>query len=119
MTISQVLKFCEKKELSITRAMIQNYIRAGLIPPPIEKRLYTHKHLAALALIDRLKTVFDIPTIQGALAPYIDDEGLSPETYAALMQKTEALTREWLAQTHGDTLLLMSCAASLKTEGFS
>jgi len=114
MTISQVLKFCEKKGMAITRAMIQNYIRAGLLPPPADKRFYTHKHLAVLTMIDRLKTVFDIPTIQGALAPYIDDEGLPLDIYAELMEKVEKLTDNWLTEIDGGTLLAMACAAEMK-----
>jgi len=120
--ISQVLKFCEKKDMNITRAMIQNYIRDGLLPPPVQKRLYTHKHLAALAMIDRLKTVFEIATIQEALTPYMDEEGLPLEVYTELIQQTESLTHKWLtatadtlaSQKDGGTLLTMSCAAALK-----
>ncbi|MCL1864018.1 MAG: DUF1836 domain-containing protein [Defluviitaleaceae bacterium] len=122
MTISQVLKFCEKKEIGITRAMIQNYIRAGLLPPPMGKRFYTHKHLAALAIIDRLKTVFEIPTIQEALTPYMDEEGLPTEVYAELIKKVDDLTQKWLVcnadilknEDDGGTLLTMACAAELK-----
>ncbi|MCL2198756.1 MAG: DUF1836 domain-containing protein [Defluviitaleaceae bacterium] len=122
MTISQVLKFCEKKEMSITRAMIQNYIRAGVLPPPTDKRFYTHKHLAALAMIDRLKTVFEIPTIKEALAPYMDAEGLPPEVYTELIKKVGYLTQKWLflnadvlkTEEDGGTLLTMACAAELK-----
>ncbi|MCL2457122.1 MAG: DUF1836 domain-containing protein [Defluviitaleaceae bacterium] len=110
MTISQVIKFCEKKQMSITRAMIQNYIRAGLLPPPKEKRFYTHKHLAVLAMTDCLKTVFDIPTIQKALAPHMDDEGLSLEIYAELMQEIKNFSNE----RGGEKLLTMVRAAALK-----
>jgi len=95
LTISQVLKFCEKKALGITRGMIQNYIRDGLLPPPVNKRQYTHHHLAALVLIDRLKTVFDIPTIQSVLVPFMDDHGIPIDTYADLMRKIEILLQQW------------------------
>jgi len=123
MTISQVMKFCEKKSLGITRAMIQNYIRDGLLPPPVKKRFYTHKHLTVLTLIDRLKMVFDIPTIQKALAPYMDSEGLSIETYTRLMSGTEDVTRKWLttaadalnSENDGGILLTMICASELKS----
>ena len=110
MTISQVMKFCEKKNMGITRAMIQNYIRAGLLPPPQEKRFYTHKHLAVLAMTDRLKSVFDIPAIQKALSPYMDDEGLSIEVYAELMEQVKEFSDGW----NGEELFTMVCAAELK-----
>ncbi|MCL2216531.1 MAG: DUF1836 domain-containing protein [Defluviitaleaceae bacterium] len=123
MTISQVLKFCEKKGLGITRAMIQNYIRDGLMPPPVRKRFYTHKHLTVLVMIDRLKTVFDIPTIQKALKPYMDKEGLPLEAYSSLMEKTGGLVQAWLNATSealssegdGGVLLTMTCATELKS----
>jgi len=123
MTISQVLKFCEKKGIGITRAMVQNYIRAGLLPPPADKRFYTHKHLAAMVIIERLKTVFDIPAIQEALLPLMDENGLSLDVYAQIWEKTEILLRKWVElsaeilneEKDGGTLLTMACAAGLKS----
>ena len=120
--ISQVLKFCEKKELGITRGMIQNYIRDGLLPPPVNKRQYTHNHLAALVLIDRLKTVFDIPTIQSVLVPFMDSHGIPIETYANLMQKIELLLDSWQTnilpvltqESDGGRLLGMAFATEIK-----
>ena len=122
LTISQVLKFCEKKALGITRGMIQNYIRDGLLPPPVNKRQYTHNHLAALVLIDRLKTVFDIPTIQSVLVPFMDERGIPIETYVGLMQKLEMLSDEWQTaiapslsqEPDGGVLLGMAFTAELK-----
>jgi len=122
LTISQVLKFCEKKELGITRGMIQNYIRDGLLPPPVNKRQYTHNHLAALVLIDRLKTVFDIPTIQAVLVPLMDEYGIPVDDYFKLIDKLEELTQKWeenispiLAQEDdGGMFVRMVFAAELK-----
>jgi len=120
MTISQVLKFCEKKDIGITRGMIQNYIRDGLLPPPVNKRLYTHKHIAALVLIDKLKAVFDIPSIQKVLVPLMDDEGLPIDAYNDLINQTTELLRKWqiiMKQTEETTaypLPQMFFAAELK-----
>ena len=122
MTISQVLLFCERKNLDITRGMIQNYIRDGLLPPPVNKRQYTHKHLAALAMIHRLKTVFDMSTIREALQPYMDEEGLPIDVYSAIIDKLIGMVTKW--QTHiapalaveedEGTLLSMVFATELK-----
>lgn len=122
MTIAQVLKFCERKNMGITRGMVQNYIRDGLLPPPVNKRVYTHKHLAALAMIDRLKTVFDMPTIKEALLPYLDDEGLPTEVYATVMEKLATMEAQWqasvapglAAEADGGTLLSMTFATEIK-----
>jgi DNA-binding transcriptional MerR regulator len=107
------MKIYEKKGLNITRAMVQNYIRDKLLPPPVNKRIYTHKHLAALVMIDRMKKVFEIPAISAVLTPLMDDEGLPLDVYNDLMQKTETLAQEVFATTNNDKLLIMSCAAAL------
>ena len=91
LTISQLLKFFEKKGMKLTRGMVQNYIRDGLLPPPAEKRFYTHNHVAALTLIFKLKTVFDIKSIQKTLVPLMDDEGIPLEVYFALMEKISGM----------------------------
>jgi len=96
LTIAQVIKFCEKKELPVSRPMVQNYIRDGLLPPPVNKRMYTHKHLAALVVICRLKTVYDMPAIKSALTPHMDDEGLPIETYRWMMGKQKEALDLWL-----------------------
>ena len=94
MTIAQVIKFCEKKALPISRAMVQNYIRDGLLPPPAGRK-YTHKHLAAIAMICKLKTIYDIPAIKDALAPHMDEGGLPLETYKWLSQKQKEIMDLW------------------------
>ena len=122
MSISQVLVFFERQGITITRGMIQNYIREGLLPSPLNKRHYTHKHIAALAMINRLKSVFDMPTIYEAMQPYMDKEGLPVETYAAMIDKLGNMVAQWGASTapilasekDGGTLLSMSFATELK-----
>jgi len=93
-TIKQLLTFCERKELPITRPMVQNYIREGLLPPP-NGRFYTHKHLAALVLIYRLKIFYGMPCIKKALLPFLDDDGLSLEKYAQLSAALDAACAQW------------------------
>jgi DNA-binding transcriptional MerR regulator len=97
LTITQLLKFCERKSLGVTRPMVQNYIRDGLLPPP-NGRTYTHKHLTALVVIQKLKTVFDMPTIKTVLQPYLDNEGLPPEVYNRLMDTINLADKQW--ETH-------------------
>ena len=116
MTISQTLKFCEKKGLGITRGMIQNYIRDGLLPSPANKRFYTHKHMAALVLIDRLKTVFDIPTIHAALTPLMDEEGLPMEVYNKLIKDSLAILERFKQEGNYNRLTLMAFLSFAKAD---
>jgi len=122
MTITQVIKFCEKKALPISRPMIQNYIRDGLLPPPINRQ-YTHKHLAALAVISQLKAVYDMPAIKEALAPHMDNEGLPMSTYKWLQDKQKETLDTWVKEVASgiaaepedrQSLLIMTHAAEIK-----
>lgn len=112
LTISQVMTFFERKGLTITRSMIQNHVRDGLIPPPLGKRYYTHKHIAALVLITKLKTVYEMNHIKAVIAPLMDEEGLPLEVYYDCINKTEELP------THKNlnTLVLMAHSVDLKEE---
>lgn len=69
LTISQVVKFFEKQGKSFTKTMIQNYVRVGVLPPPLEKRYYTRNHLILLTLIDSLKNVYSLEEIKTILSP--------------------------------------------------
>jgi DNA-binding transcriptional MerR regulator len=100
--------------------MIQNYIRHGLVPPPKDKRLYTHKHLAALFLIGYLKTAFDMDTIKEKICPLMDENGLPLDVYGEIIKKWAEISAQWkkhVAKTINDSsvdrLALMAHAAEL------
>ena len=117
-SISQVVTFFNRKGLTLTKSMIQNYVRDGLLPPPVNKRYYTPKHMAALALIARLKTVYDLPSIKAALTPLMDNEGIPLELYRQYIQKTQKLSAAWqetiFTKNLPEQLLLMAHTADLK-----
>ena len=116
LTISNLIKFFEKKGIDLTRGMVQNYIRDGLLPHPVDKRFYTHKHIAALVIICKLKTVFDIPTIQKTLVPLMDDEGLPLEVYLQFFERIPSLLVMILnaEELQSNDLLIMLLTAELK-----
>ena len=69
LTISQVVKFFERQGRNFTKTMIQNYVRVGVLPPPVEKRYYTKNHLVLLTLIDNLKAIYSLEEIKTVLMP--------------------------------------------------
>lgn len=69
LTISQVVKFFERQGRNFTKTMIQNYVRVGVLPPPIDKRYYSKNHLVLLALIDNLKEIYSLDEIRTVLGP--------------------------------------------------
>ena len=69
LTISQVVKFFDKQGRNFTKTMIQNYVRVGVLPPPVDKRYYTKNHLILLTLIDNLKVIYSLDEISTVLEP--------------------------------------------------
>ena len=63
MTISQVVRFFDGFGIDFTKTMIQNYVRVGVIDPPVEKRYYVKKHLILLAMIYELKDIYSLDEI--------------------------------------------------------
>lgn len=84
--ISQLEEFFDKKlgrvggndeeRKAISKTMIQNYIKEGLLMPP-DGKCYNHNHIILLALIYNLKSILTIKDIKKLLTPILiqaDDE---------------------------------------------
>lgn len=101
LTISQVVKFFEKQGKTFTKTMIQNYVRVGVLPPPIGKRYYTRDHLVLLTLIDSLKNAYSLEEIKIILGPirnnpdiFEDDMIKTMDIYKGYLEmRKEALAR--------------------------
>lgn len=71
----------EEEHKTISKTMIQNYIKDGLLMPP-EGKCYNRNHVILLILIYHLKPVLSIKDIKKLLNPIlmdVDDEGNSAE----------------------------------------
>lgn len=65
-------EFCVKQQgKPITSTMINNYVKHGIVTPPIKKR-YTRKHVAYLIVVCILKTVFRMDEISGLITVQMD-----------------------------------------------
>ncbi len=71
----QLLDFFKDHDKDITQAMIQNYIRDTLLPPPHNKRYYTKEHIILLTLINDLKSILSISDIKTLMRPIQKDPG--------------------------------------------
>lgn len=124
LTISQVVKFFERKGLTVTKSMIQNYVRDGIMRSPVDKRYYTHKHLANLALITILKSIYEMNAVKAVLSPLIDEEGIPLEIYELCANTSNQLADKWqehLAPVFSgaegkELLVLMAHSVDLKDE---
>ncbi|HCS74090.1 MAG TPA: hypothetical protein DIW17_09465 [Clostridiales bacterium] len=80
--ISQLEEFFEKKlgksngdedeRKTISKTMIQNYIKDGLLMPP-ERKSYNRSHVILLTLIYNLKYILSIRDIRSLLSPILVD----------------------------------------------
>lgn len=66
--------FCKEGDAPfVTKSMVNNYSKAGLLPPPEAKR-YSRVHVMTLALVCQLKRLFTIQDLGKWLAPVAGEE---------------------------------------------
>jgi DNA-binding transcriptional MerR regulator len=92
LTISQVVKFFDRQGRNFTKTMIQNYVRVGVLPPPVDKRYYTKNHLILLTLIDNLKAIYSLEEIKKVLEPIRNN----PEVFEDDIIKTTDVYRNYV-----------------------
>lgn len=69
----------------LTKTMINNYTKAGLIEPPVKKK-YTKEHILRLIMIYHLKSVLSISDIK-SLFGHIEDDRAIYERFIELQKK--------------------------------
>ena len=71
--VKQYLKdLFDEEDVIITSSMINNYVKAGLIPKP-EKKRYHAQHIASLIAITLLKQVLSISQIDDGISFQLED----------------------------------------------
>lgn len=66
--------FSPKGERAVTAAMVNNYVKHKLIPPP-QKKKYDNRHLASLVVIGLLKNVLSMAEISALIADIEQEHG--------------------------------------------
>ena len=72
-----------EEERIVTPAMINNYVKLKIIPPPVKKR-YSREHLAYLLMVCVMKQTLNTADIRKLLPGNLDEEN-ARETYAAFV----------------------------------
>ena len=98
------LSLRDAQEKRITPAMINNYVKLKVLPPPVKKR-YTRDHLCQLILICLLKQVLSLPEIQRLIAAQLETRDVRAmyDGFCAMQERAviSALERA-AAQAGGD-----------------
>lgn len=76
----------------ITPAMINNYVKLGIIPPPKKKR-YSKEHICYLFIITTLKTVIPIPAISQIIKTQTENRSVF-ELYDIFCEAYENMLKE-------------------------
>lgn len=87
----------------VTRSMVNNYSKAGLLPTSVAKR-YSQIHIMVLSLVCQLKRLFTIQDLGRLLAPVAEEK----EGAEALYRQFLAAQREVFSETPAVTEQLLS-----------
>lgn len=88
----------------ITPAMINNYVKLGLIPPPKKKR-YSREHICYLFIICMLKSVISIPSISQIISIQLKNRSIFElydlfcEAYENVLKKADETAKSMMAES--------------------
>ena len=99
--MDQVIVFMEKRlalfgdgrDKLVTPSMINNYVKLGLIPPPVKKK-YSREHLSRLTAICILKSLLPIPVISYLTDKCAEPAGLPPAFDQFIQTQQAALAQD-------------------------
>ncbi len=98
----------DEEDKLLTKSMINNYVKSGLIPHP-EKKKYNKEQLSQLIVISMLKQVLSIPDLNILLAGASDSRGfyeIFERTQTEAMNDVGAQLR--FAVENGDNMKLLA-----------
>lgn len=82
--------FGDGRDKLLTPSMVNNYVKLGLIPPPVKKK-YNREHLARLTVICMLKPLLPIPAIAYLTDQCAKSAGLPPAFDQFIQAQRQAL----------------------------
>lgn len=112
----EVLKRNEKDKV-LTKAMINNYAKAGILLPPKNKK-YSKKNMILLILIYKLKQVMSINDIELLFKPLFkgleEDESFLEDVYNAFLQLDTLRGSDFTDGVYSEAESITSITADLK-----
>ncbi len=103
----------------LTRTMLNNYVKSGLISPPVRKQ-YSREQVAVLLVICILKQVYSMQDIRALLdlVPGGEKQQASYDRFCDEFEKLQKKTAEASSAEASDLLppVLLSCAAKFQVQ---
>ncbi len=121
--MDQVLSLTERylrdcsvpEERRLTASMVNNYVKMGVMPPPVRKR-YTRSHLADLLMICLLKASLPIASVRQLLAARreaLGEEG-AYAAFRAMFEEESGAAAAALAAREGEDPSSLACRSALR-----
>lgn len=119
--MDQVLSLTERylrggsgaEDRGLTASMVNNYVKMGVMPPPVRKR-YTRAHLADLLMICLLKVSLPIASVKDLLSARreaLGEEG-AYDAFCAMVEEENAAAGR--AAREGEDAHALACRAALR-----
>nr|WP_122012891.1 DUF1836 domain-containing protein [Maliibacterium massiliense] len=109
----------------ISSSMVNNYVKLGVIPPPVKKR-YTRTHIAYLLIICMLKQVLPISAIESLIALQLQTRSiadvyerfrtLQEQALAGILAQSEALGAQRALDQFALEMAIASNASKMMAE---
>lgn len=122
--MDQVLAFLEAQlgpfilpeEKLITAAMINNYVKQGILPKPVKKK-YGRPHVARLVVITLCKQVVSLTDIRRAIDLALGEQNAEQayDTFCTQQEASLEAAGQTLLNGHGARWLLLAQAAAAAT----
>ena len=113
--LSLAARYLEEEPRALTASMVNNYVKQGLLPPPVRKR-YSRLHLAELLMVCVLKSSLSMSDIAALLSPARRDgqeEALYSAFCALYAEEYAAAAERCAAREEPGPVML--CRAALRS----
>lgn len=88
-------------ETVLTGSMVNNYVKQGVVPPPVKKR-YTRRHVGTLLFVCAFKRVFTIAQVSKIMRAINDSDADLAVLYDSLCDSLERALAEWFSGKGGE-----------------
>lgn len=88
-------------ETALTGSMVNNYVKQGVVPPPVKKR-YTRRHVGTLLFVCAFKRVFTIAQVSQIMRAINESDANLAVLYDSLCDALERALAEWFSGKGGE-----------------
>ncbi|MBR3696821.1 MAG: DUF1836 domain-containing protein [Clostridia bacterium] len=109
---------CSTEEKLITPSMINNYVKLGIVPPPIKKK-YSKIHIAYLIIICSLKQVMPIADIKILIDEKLKDSSIEDllneysKLQSEISKKVIEISDNYISKNSTSSAMYLASASSI------